>query len=70
VFQVDPLKAWEIVYNMVQFSKKQKEEQKLNINTTAVTSEATRVLKRLVSTIPKEVKNFFRKENFLLFCPM
>ena len=39
-----PLKgmAWEIVYNVAQFFKKQK-EQKLNINITAVTSEATRV---------------------------
>ena len=33
------------------FSKKQKQDLKLNINITAVTSEATRVLKRLVSTI-------------------
>ena len=35
----------EIVYNMAQFFKKQKEEQKLNINITAVTSEVTRDLK-------------------------
>jgi hypothetical protein len=61
VFQVDPLK--EIVYNVAQFFKKQKEEQKLNINITAVTSEATRVSKRLVSTILK-VKNLLRKENY------
>jgi hypothetical protein len=44
--------AIEKVYKMTQFFKKtKKEEQKLNTNIIAVTSEATRVLERLVSTI-------------------
>ena len=37
--------AREIVYNVAQIFKKQKEEQKLNINITAVTSEDARDLK-------------------------
>jgi hypothetical protein len=45
--------AREIVYNVAQFFKKQKEEQKLNINITAVTSKATKFLKRLVYSILK-----------------
>ena len=44
---------------MAQFLKKQK-EQKLN-NISAVTSEATRVSKRLVSTILKEGKESLEK---------
>ena len=39
--------AKEIVYNVKEFFKKQKEEHKLNIDITAVTTEATRVSKRL-----------------------
>ena len=56
----------EIVYNLAQFFKKQKEEQKLNTNITAVTSEATRVSRRLVSRLLylKKVKNLLIKENY------
>ena len=55
--------AREIVYNMAQFFKKQKEELKLNINITAGTSEATRVSKRLL----KEGKESLEKGE-LCFC--
>ena len=51
---------------MAQFFKKQK-EQKLNINITAVTSEATRVSKRLVSTVLTEGKESLEKGE-LCFC--
>ena len=44
------------MYNMAQFFKKTKRRAKIKHNITAVTSEATRVLKRLVSTILKEGK--------------
>ena len=66
MFQVDPLKV-EIVYNVAQFYKKQKEEQKLNSDITAVTRELTRVSESLVSTILKEGKESLKKGE-LCFC--
>ena len=54
---------------MAHFFKTQKEEQKLNINITAVTSEATRVSKILVSTILKEGKESLEKRKLCFSTP-
>ena len=51
------------------FSKRQKEEQKLNINIAAVTSETTRVSKRLVSTIHKVGKESLEKGELCFSTP-
>ena len=57
--------AREIVYSVAQFLKKKQFDMDINIG--AVTSEATGVSERLVSTVCKEGKESLKKRGIIFF---